>query len=52
MQDELEGIGGGETRIRIYCMKKESIFKKRKRMLPTCRPNPYVTVCLVWEGTL
>ena len=29
----LGGVEGGETIIRIYCMRKESIFNKNKQMM-------------------
>ena len=30
-EEELEKAEGGETIIRIYCMRKESIFNKNKK---------------------
>lgn len=29
--EELRGVGGGETVIRIYCMRKEPIFNKNRK---------------------
>jgi hypothetical protein len=30
-REDLRGVEGGETIIRIYCVRKESIFSKRKK---------------------
>lgn len=33
--EELQGIWEGETAMRIYCVRKESIFNKRKKVILT-----------------
>lgn len=33
MREELGGVEGGESIIRLYCMGKESIFNKRNEVL-------------------
>lgn len=37
-EEELAGAKAGETIIRLYCLRKESIFNKRKKSFPSKKP--------------
>lgn len=41
MRGILEELGGGEPMIRIYCMKRKSVFNKRKGKNPKIKNYEY-----------